>query len=52
MTKKDYIAIANAIRIARSYTHSIDGVVDELCVMFKRDNPNFDPQQFKEACKE
>lgn len=48
MTKKDYIAIAKAMRLART----VKEVVDELCVVFKHDNPNFDPQRFKEACKE
>lgn len=55
MSRKDYVAIAAVI--ARSMDNPDDGplvsvkaITDELCAMFKRDNPNFDRQRFLSAC--
>jgi hypothetical protein len=56
MSKKDYQAIAGAI-----YTASVkdpaftgetrNGLVFELCVIFKADNSAFDRARFIEACE-
>jgi len=63
MTRKDYIAIANAIASARRVQNAvqpryvdvsntaINQVVRSLCFIFKSDNPRFDPHKFEDACK-
>ena len=54
MNRKDYIKIAEVISFCRdqSFTkeEAIAGIVRELCLVFKEDNPRFDPLKFKEAC--
>ena len=63
MTKKDYIAIARAIRnrsfmlcIVYSEHDSdrvikVDDVVDLLSEVMRTDNPLFNAEKFKAACK-
>ena len=54
MTKKDYIKIAKAISESTSNSKDDEFVskpylVDELCTIFKEDNPNFDRARFVNA---
>ena len=60
MTKKDYIKIASIIkdntRIEQSQAMIIevlskDKLIDDLCIMFKKDNSLFDKQTFINACE-
>ena len=60
MTKKDYIKIASIIkdntRIEQSQAMIIevlskDKLIDDLCIMFKKDNSLFDKQRFINACE-
>ena len=60
MTKKDYIKIASIIkdntRIEQSQAMIIevlskDKLIDDLCIMFKKDNSLFDKQRFIDACE-
>lgn len=54
MTRKDYVAVAE---ILSDFKTGIDNqivfqdLVDEFCDMFEADNPNFQFQKFREACK-
>lgn len=66
MTRKDYILIASAVRRARMQSNdnhctgqitenrvvneSIDLIVEELCGVLHRNNPNFNEDMFAEAC--
>jgi hypothetical protein len=55
MTRKDYVKIAKAISESTSNSNDDEFVskpylVDELCTIFKEDNPNFNPSIFKNAC--
>lgn len=45
-TKKDYVAIAKAIKVSAD----IPELVVALCVYFRDDNPNFDAVKFIDAC--
>jgi hypothetical protein len=56
MTHKDYVALAEAIRLAREYrdiltagemADRIAGNVSNACMI---DNPRFDPDRFRDAC--
>ena len=57
MTKKDYVKIAKAINESRSRdigdvnVVTEDRLIEELCTIFKEDNPNFNPSIFRDACK-
>lgn len=56
MTKKDYIAIADAIKRARTGADkeerfAIDIVADNIADVFQKDNPRFNRQRFLEACQ-
>ena len=56
MTKKDYIKIASIIKdntnkkLEMCNTLNKREVIDELCIMFKQDNNNFDNYRFIDAC--
>jgi hypothetical protein len=45
LTKDEFLKIV----IPKAYWSFVD-VVNDLCRMFKRDNTNFKPEVFKEAC--
>lgn len=47
MTRKDYKIIAKAIAKADCK----EALVNELCRVFKEDNPNFDAYKFCLACE-
>jgi len=58
MTRKDYIAIARMIKdngrvamVRNNPLFVIDKAkfIDELCLSFKQDNPNFNEIKFREA---
>lgn len=66
MTKKDYIRAAEIIRkehpepdgsvvlpgaVLRAMKRQKDEVVDCFVVFFKTDNPRFDEERFREACR-
>lgn len=54
MTKKHYIAIAKSIKVnlsGRVEQRRLDDFLYDLCVMFKKDNSNFDFDRFVAACK-
>ena len=44
MTRKDYIAIAQAI--SRAYHKDIQAVIEELVIVLKRDNYRFNRERF------
>ena len=60
MTRKDYIKIARVIKdntssndnkrfaSSRLYKYSL---IDDLCIVLKQDNNNFDKAKFVEACE-
>lgn len=56
MTRKDYIAIANAIRLAgtantsRGHNSGVYDVARILCETLANDNPRFDRARFLTAC--
>ena len=51
MSKKHYREIAEILKECNYPEHwSFKKVIDDLCAMFKRDNPKFKPSVFKEAC--
>lgn len=55
MTKKDYIAIAEALANARAATgddkHSaLTYAANQLAAVLARDNPRFDRERFLTAC--
>jgi len=53
MTKKDYILIAEALRVSRKcvatdeMVRGIDDAVENICVNLKRDNTRFNPEHFR-----
>jgi len=47
MSRKHYVAIADAL-VSVEFSHKTV-VVDALCRVFKKDNPRFDADRFKEA---
>ena len=58
MTRKHYIKIASIIRSNKIYTNNSnnkvlkhDNLVNDLCIMFKRDNSLFDKDRFINACE-
>ncbi len=50
MTRKDYVAIARAIALVRGDCDGLVPLVEELCAIFKADNPRFDKDRFISAC--
>ena len=56
MTRNDYIKIARIIKdntnkkLEMCNTLNKREVIDELCIMFKQDNNNFDNYRFIDAC--
>ena len=56
MTRKHYIKIAKIIKDSTSKelkmcnTLNKRDVIDDLCIMFKQDNNNFDNNRFINAC--
>ena len=56
MTRKDYIAIAGAIRKSaeRVAEHEMEyplcEVVNRICEVLHNDNPRFDAAKFRKAC--
>ena len=55
MTRKDYIKIASIIKDSKceNYNTRINKytLIEDLCIMFKEDNNNFDKQRFINACE-
>ena len=57
MTRKDYVKIARIIKdntipqVQRKDTLDKDNLIDDLCVVLKQDNNNFDSVRFIEACE-
>ena len=54
MTKKDYEKIAEALRKGTRPVQAepwFNNMVDRLCDVFQADNPRFDSERFKTACK-
>ena len=56
MTRKDYIAIAGFIAEERRRCGEFDDatwerLVDKLVALLQADNPRFDEQRFRQACK-
>ena len=52
MTKKDYIKIAEALKIARDKTEDkevVRHIITELIKVFYTDNPLFDATKFEDA---
>ena len=55
MTRKDYIKIAKIIKDNQctNYNNRLlkDSLIDDLCIVFKQDNSNFDKYRFVNACE-
>ena len=52
MSRKHYREVADILSRSKNKGHwSFETVIDDLCIMFKRDNPRFDTSKFKEACE-
>ena len=45
MTRKDYIKIAQAIK-DNEQGNWLGGLIDDLCIIFKQDNNNFNRDKF------
>ena len=45
MTKKDYINIADAIKDNKQ-GNWLGGLIEDLCIIFKQDNTNFNRDKF------
>lgn len=50
-SRKDYIAVAEAIRAVDMPSHSRTELVRVLSNMFARDNDRFDRSKFRRACE-
>lgn len=46
MTKKDYIVIASVLRAYSSFDIIMLGLLPDLCIALKSDNPRFDDTKF------
>jgi hypothetical protein len=51
MTKKHYVAIAEAVSKSVPCTLSRRALAKELAAIFEADNPRFDYRRFAEACR-
>ena len=57
MTKKDYIEIAKILAVHwtqeknKLVKEEIKIIIEELCCYFKKDNPRFDSDKFRKACR-
>jgi hypothetical protein len=52
MSRKHYREVADILSRSKQKDHwSFDDVINELCIMFKNDNPRFNASKFKEACE-
>ena len=54
MTRKDYIRFAKIIKENKLNDTKYlikDSLIDDLCVVLKQDNNNFDKARFVEACE-
>ena len=54
MTRKDYIKIARVIKDNKlNNTQYLikDNLINDLCIVLKQDNNNFDKARFVEACE-
>ena len=57
MTRKDYVKIARVMKdntnkkLEMCNTLNKRNVINELCIVFKEDNRNFDKYRFIEACE-
>jgi hypothetical protein len=57
MTRKDYVALSAALRLARPSTADLfeqslyDRIVMRLAIVFAADNVRFDRQRFIDACR-
>lgn len=58
MTKKDYKLIAQAISASKqescgrpTWEAAMDDIMEKLCQSLLADNPAFNGEKFKEACK-
>uniref|UniRef100_A0A6M3LS72 Uncharacterized protein n=1 Tax=viral metagenome TaxID=1070528 RepID=A0A6M3LS72_9ZZZZ len=50
-TRKQYVAIANIIRLCSTKPHGDKPyLIGEFSKLFKLDNPNFDEDKFRKAC--
>jgi len=49
-TKKDYVAVANAIHTATADAISKENIAFALIAYFEQDNPRFDRARFLLAC--
>ncbi len=50
MTKKDYIAIAEALQTIKPRTYLLFVTARNLATYFEKDNPRFDREKFLKAC--
>lgn len=50
MTRKDYVAIAEAIALYGSDTEDVRAVAHAIASVMAADNPNFDRARFLDAC--
>ena len=51
MSRKHYREVAEILNRGKNKDHwSFETDVDDIFIMFKRDNPRFDTSKFKEAC--
>lgn len=57
MSRKDYVKFAEMLKWAwqecnlKEEFELLEYLADELCLIFTRDNPSFNPQRFIEACQ-
>lgn len=53
MISKDYKLIAKAVNIALKLqeNNQAEAIINELCVALAVNNPRFDTDKFREACK-
>tara|TARA_R100001244_G_C5143458_1_gene128328 strand:- start:579 stop:761 length:183 start_codon:yes stop_codon:yes gene_type:complete len=53
MTNEDYEKISSAIKNNTTTTHKLvkKDLIWELCFKFKKNNPDFDAERFREKCR-
>lgn len=52
MSRKDYVETARILNKYKDVMDEMDFIdlADDFCFMFEKDNPNFIPDKFLEAC--
>lgn len=52
MTRKDYVNTADILKAYQAHLepNTFADLVEDFCILFANDNPNFVPSRFENAC--